>query len=361
MSAILPLSVQNYMQRLSATYVIEGREDKGANGWLYYATNRVTGVRVAIKFYYWGDQSELHQEPRSLAQFNSDNIVPILFSELIGDGWACFICPRFVGDVESMILRGNVSLHQAIDVVINILSGLGALHVSDIVHRDLKPANILVREDGVAAIGDFGSVASLVPTTNDAPASRHSIIYRPPESIDTNRYSKLGDIYQIGMLFYELLGGYLPKLPELWMTKVQKAEYGLLVSDVDKSLFVDQVVCERIRAGRHVRKDSLPFWVPTKLTGIIWRQVSVNPMQRSATAADLMSMLISVRRRVLDWSAVDSVAVGRFSGGSARIIFSGASHVVEIDRGNGWRRDRSLEGNLPRASCQNLDAKFARP
>ena len=52
--------------------------------------------------------------------------------------------------MEGLILREGASVHRALDIGMNILSGVGALHGSNVVHRDLKPANILLRDDGFA-------------------------------------------------------------------------------------------------------------------------------------------------------------------------------------------------------------------
>ena len=90
---MLPIPVQEAMHRLSETYRFSGSEQKGANGYVFFGVNKVTGVRVAIKFYYWGDQPELHAEPRLLSQFSSENIVPIQVAELVGGGWAMFVTP----------------------------------------------------------------------------------------------------------------------------------------------------------------------------------------------------------------------------------------------------------------------------
>jgi len=356
---MLPLAVQNELHRLSATYKIEGREDKGVNGWLFFALNKVTGIRVAIKFYWWGDQPALHAEPRSLAQFNSPNIVPILAAELIEDGWACFICPRFASDVETLIGRGAVSVHQALDIGINVLSGVGALHASNIVHRDLKPANILLRDEGIAAIGDFGSVASIQLATSDAPASRHSIIYRPPESIVTSRFSAIGDLYQIALVLYELFGGIFPKDPMYWLTPAQRVVNDAIGSDCDRSLYQDEILKNLILAGRILKRGSIPFWVSTNIKSLVVRQAGISLERRKATAGEFMSALISLRRETINWVGAEFGAIGVFDGGSARVVVAGPVHYVEIDRGRGWRRDKAMQGVDPSASCRTIDRQFA--
>ncbi|MFC5578313.1 protein kinase [Lysobacter niabensis] len=267
--------------------------------------------------------------------------------------------PRYASDVEGLILREGVSVHRALDIGINILSGVGALHGSNVVHRDLKPANILLRDDGVAAIGDFGSVATLDSETNDVPASRHSIIYRPPESFVTGRYSPSGDLYQVGVVLYELLGGSLPKDPMSWLTPKERAVHDAIASECDRSLYQDEALQKVISSGRLIKRQSMPFWASSKIKAEIAKQTAASTDRRARTAGSMMASLVALRRQTINWVGVEFGAIGVFDGGLARVVVSENGHRVEIDRGKGWRRDRTLEGDDPAASCQSIDQKFS--
>ena len=59
---------------------------------------------------------------------------------------------------------------------------------------------------GVAKIADFGSIARLPETADHTSASAHSILYVPPEAMD-GRYTFASDIYQVGMILYEMVNG----------------------------------------------------------------------------------------------------------------------------------------------------------
>lgn len=354
---MLPQPVQIAMQRLSDTYAFSGVENKGANGFVFFGTNRVTGVPVAIKFYWWGEHPELHSEPRVLAQVSSDHIVPIQAAELVGGGWALFVTPRFSGDLEGAINRGAFSLHRALDLARNVYSGLGALHGIGIVHRDLKPANILVSDQGRAVIGDFGSVATLSQDSLDVVASGHSIIYRPPESFLEGRYTKAGDLYQVGIVMYEMLAGPLPVLPEDWVSPKNRQEYSQLQNDFDRSQYVDREVSARVRAGRILNFSNIPFCVPKKVRQFIKKQTSIDAAKRARSAADAMSVILTLRRGSLDWVMEDGIAFGRADDVVVRVEPSGAGSEVHVERGSGFRRDRSLESN-PAASCELANSKF---
>ncbi len=347
------------MHRLSESYEFSGSETKGANGYVFFGTNRVTGVQVAIKFYYWGDQPQLHAEPRILAQCSSENVVPIQVAELVGDGWAMFVTPRLIGDLEEAINRERFSLHRALDAARDIYGGLCSLHGHGIVHRDLKPANILISNQGRAVIGDFGSVATLSPESLDAVASSHSILYRPPESFEANRYTKLGDLYQVGVLVHEMLGGPLPILPGDWVQPKNLREYHALATEFEQSQYVDLEISTKIRAGKLLRSLPLPFCVPNRVRLFIKKQVSIDPGARARSAADAMSTLLSLRRASLDWYMEGMEAIGCGNGVVVRVEPVGQNVEVHVDRGKGLRRDRSLEGSSPGDSCELANARFA--
>lgn len=355
---MLPRSIQEAMGRLSETYAFSGSETKGANGYVFFGTNRVTGVPVAIKFYYWGDRPELHAEPRLLAQFSSENIVSIQVAELVGDGWAMFVTPRFSGDLESAISRGPFSLHRALDTARDVYAGLGALHGSGIVHRDLKPANILISNQGRAVIGDFGSVATLSADSQEAVASSHSVLYRPPESFAENRYTRSGDLYQVGILMHEMLAGSLPVLPEDWIRPKFRDEYRALNNDYEQSQYVDREIAARIRAGTLLRTPPLPFHIPRRVRLFIRNQAHVDIRMRARSAADAMVGLLSLRRSSLDWCMDGDGAIGRGIEVSVRVESNGLKFEVYVDRGNGFRRDRSIEGASPAACCDLANARF---
>ncbi|WIH04636.1 protein kinase [Xanthomonas translucens pv. graminis] len=316
----------------------------------------MTGVKVAIKFYYWGSEPDLHSEPRSLAQFNSPYVVPILSADLIREGWACFISPRFPGDLEGMILRGRISTHFALDVGINVLSGLGGLHASSLVHRDVKPANIFLNADGVAAIGDLGSVATLQDETGDVPSSRHSVLYRPPESFLTGRFDPRGDIYQLGVTLYEAFGAELPKDAVEWMSQKELGAYQELESDFDRSAFEDGVMRAVITGRKLIRLERLPYFVSRKTRNAIALMTSKDPVERPKSVADAMALLVDARRQSIDWTPTAYGAIGDFVGGSARVLADGR---VEVDRGRGLRRDRTLEGLDAMKSVAKVNSRLA--
>lgn len=107
--------------------------------------------------------------------------------------------------------RGNITLEEAIDIMLQLTDGISHAHESYIIHRDLKPQNIMILDDGKIKITDFGIAVAINSTqltqTNSVMGSVH---YLPPEQASGKGATIKSDIYSMGIMFYELLTGKIP-------------------------------------------------------------------------------------------------------------------------------------------------------
>lgn len=107
--------------------------------------------------------------------------------------------------------RGNITIEEAIDIMIQLTDGISHAHESYIIHRDLKPQNIMILDDGRIKITDFGIAVAINSTqltqTNSVMGSVH---YLPPEQASGKGATIKSDIYSMGIMFYELLSGKIP-------------------------------------------------------------------------------------------------------------------------------------------------------
>ena len=107
--------------------------------------------------------------------------------------------------------RGHLTVTEAVDIMIQLTDGLAIAHDSYIIHRDIKPQNIMVLEDGMVKITDFGIAMAInaadLTQTNSVMGSVH---YLPPEQAAGKGSTIKSDIYSLGILFYEMLAGTMP-------------------------------------------------------------------------------------------------------------------------------------------------------
>lgn len=354
----VPQKIKAALADLSKKYAIEREVAKGANGYLFFGKNRVLGTMIAIKIYYWGSDKRFHAEPQHLAQINSPNVLSVFDAGYIDNDWAYFVTPYCVGgDIDDLLSTTNLGNLQAINIASQILNGLSFLHAERLLHRDLKPANIYLDNENTAIIGDFGSLKKLPEGHVAIPSSSHALLYRPPESIDSNEYTFLGDIYQAGIVFYQLLGGCLPYEETAWLSKQELAHYNLLRASADKSIYVDQCVHAQIKKGRVVQVSTLPDWVPDNVRRIVRRACNVQPKKRFETPADFMAKLNEIRPAVKDWRIVNGhptvVATTSY-----RIVTNEDSYAVQKRKGNGqWRNDSTISLDSFKGIVRAIDAR----
>ena len=107
--------------------------------------------------------------------------------------------------------RGALTLPEVIDIMLQLTSAIACAHDSNIIHRDIKPQNVLIKEDGIVKITDFGIAMALnsneLTQTNSVMGSVH---YLPPEQANGRGATVKSDIYSLGIVMFELLTGQLP-------------------------------------------------------------------------------------------------------------------------------------------------------
>ena len=124
-----------------------------------------------------------------------------------------FICMNFYDGetLKKKIQRGLLPIDQAIDIVIQIATGLQKAHSKGIIHRDIKPANIFITNDGIVKILDFG-LAKLSGQTmmTRMGSTLGTVAYMSPEQAKGQAVDKRTDIWSLGVVLYEMMTGLLP-------------------------------------------------------------------------------------------------------------------------------------------------------
>ena len=205
-------------QIISERYEILRSIGEGGMANVYLANDIILERKVAIKILR-GDLANdekfvrrFQREALSASSLSHPNIVEMY--DVGEDNGTYFIVMEYVeGKTLKQLLkkRGALTLSEAIDIMLQLTDGIAHAHDSYIIHRDLKPQNIMIKEDGLIKITDFGIAMALNSTqltqTNSVMGSVH---YLPPEQASGKGSSVRSDIYSMGILFYELLTGTLP-------------------------------------------------------------------------------------------------------------------------------------------------------
>ena len=345
---VAPDPIKRKLGELSANIDFTMACDKGANGYTFFGKNRVTSRRVAVKFYYWGRDPKCHAEPRNLTAIKSDHVVPLLDAAYVDQDYAFFVSPFYPdGDMDDLMSRGGVTGNKhGVRLVQDVLTGLVELHAARLLHRDLKPQNILIDHRGRALIGDFGSVKAIPDGADSVPGSGHSLIYRPPESVTSGQYGVIGDLYQVGILLYQLLGGALPYDETAWLNKRQLREYQAQPSDADRSIYASRVISDKIVRGTIIDVGTLPPWVCGQLRRTIKKACNADIASRFDSTADFLAHLAKLAPSVHDWQIQEGcpTLLGRVS---YRICMDPVmgTHSVEKRLGAGWRKDNTISGS----------------
>ena len=298
----VPPSIKAKLIELNKNIEFTKRSRKGSNGWLFFGENRIHKLRVAVKFYDWSGAPTYHTEPKNLASIKSENVIQILDASFVDADYAYFLTPYFQeGDLDVEICSGIQGNLRAVSVTRDILSGLSHLHSKNLLHRDLKPQNILIADSHKAVIGDFGSVKKIPQGDTTVPGSGHSLIYTPPESVSSRRYGIPSDIYQVGVVLFQMLGGHLPYEEYSWLTSKELKIYRQIEDEIDRQMYAKDCIKKKIRRGNIVKLNTLPPWVCVQLHRTISKACNIDPAKRYQSCSEFLARLNAIRGQVHDW------------------------------------------------------------
>ncbi len=214
-------------------------------------------------------------EAKAASSIDHPNIGSIYEIDETPDGHFFIAMAYYEGEsLLQKIRRGPLPIKTVLDYAIQTAQGLAATHRHNILHRDLKPANILITNDGIAKIIDFG-LAKLIhgAQITRAGSSLGTVAYMSPEQARGDEVSVKTDIWSLGVVMYEMLTGQRPFQGE-FETAVM---YSILNED-------------------HQPVHNLRTDVPVDLERIIDRSLAKDPRNRYEQVQELLDDLLALRK-----------------------------------------------------------------
>ena len=199
---------------LGARYDILSDAGHGSMGNVYKARDRETGETVALKLL----KPEIASDQTMMERFKNE----LLFARKITHKNVCRVYDfnRIDGIaytsmefVEGESLRsalnrfGGLAVRKALNVALQICSGLKEAHAQGIVHRDLKPENVMIDAQGNVKIMDFGIARSMEAATRLTGSMMGTPAYMAPEQVTGKAVDYRTDIYALGLILYEMFTG----------------------------------------------------------------------------------------------------------------------------------------------------------
>jgi len=198
----------------------------GGMGEVYLAEDTRLGRKIALKIlttHFTRDSDRLRrfqQEARAASALNHPNILTI--HEIGQIDSRHFMVTEFI-EGETLRIRmakAQMNMSDALRIATHIASALAAAHAAGIVHRDIKPENVMLREDGIIKVLDFGLAKLTDPKTSEADATTlvkteqgmvmGTAHYMSPEQARGLPVDARTDIWSLGVVLYEMVGGRVP-------------------------------------------------------------------------------------------------------------------------------------------------------
>ena len=253
---------------------------EGGMGTVYKAKchllNRFVAVKI-LKAELNNDEdfvARFKREATSIARLSHPNIVNV--HDVGEEEHINFIVMEYIdGKTLKEIIKenGRLSSVKTVDIVFQVAKALECAHKSNIIHRDIKPDNIMITEDNMVKVMDFG-IAKVDDsrTATNCNNVMGTVRYFSPEQAKGNIADCRTDIYSLGIVMYEMVTGQVP----------YNAESSISIAMMH--------IQEPVIPPKEIIKD-----IPENINGIILKCMQKEPIKRYQTAREMADVLMTIK------------------------------------------------------------------
>ena len=185
-------------------------------GEVYHARDEELGREVALKVVHRDRcdnpdlESRLKREAKALSRVAHPNVVKIFDVHTTEIGWLLAMTYVRGCSLDAALRREQFETSRAVSLVARLADGLAAAHEAGVIHRDMKPENVLIDENGRPLIVDFGlarfdrTELTALTRTGEFVGTLKAV---PPEVFKGRKADARGDVFQLGLILYELITG----------------------------------------------------------------------------------------------------------------------------------------------------------
>ena len=252
---------------------LDGYEYRGTLGsgstatvyrYLQHGTNREVAVKVSTAQLDPKAGARFRTEANFMAKLSAHPYILSIYGAGITADGRSYIVFEYApgGNLKDLLATRRFDAEETLDIGVNLASALATAHRNGIVHRDIKTSNVLITEQGLPALADFGISASVY----DKRSTGFSLPWAPPEVLASNGSgTDASDIYSLAATLYAMLAGRSP------------FEHGYRPRTMQE-------------LGAHIMNDPVPPLnrpdVPAQVERVLAKAMSHNPEDRYYSAVE---------------------------------------------------------------------------
>jgi serine/threonine protein kinase len=248
----------------NSRYQIERIIGAGGMGEVYLAADMlVSGEQVALKII----RADLSSQERNIKRFQREvqltrklahKNIARTFDAGMADGRFYFSMEYIKGrPLDELLQHGALAPETIVSIALDVVNGLEAIHDAGVVHRDLKPGNVIIDEQGVAKIMDFGIARPGTSNLTQSSEVLGSGPYMAPELWSGGDVGGASDRYALGAMLYEMATGVVPfdgeSAPELMFKHIDNTPARPTEIEPQVPLWLEAIILKLLSKNPHDR------------------------------------------------------------------------------------------------------------